>query len=114
MNQSVNKQLLDQRTFKIKKSTQTPKKRSSLREFKAFYEVMDFLTLYEAGYSKLGLEYIIHLDIPKFLLEEYTQQVWHIIQEFEELIGIFGINTVLETNEVQSESNLIVSIYQSK
>lgn len=114
MNESINKQLLDQRTFKIKRSAQTSKRRSSLREFKAFYEAMDFLTLYEAGYNKLGLEYIIHLDIPKFLLDEYTQQVWDVIQEFEELIKIFGLNTMLEANEVQSEFNLIVSIYQSK
>lgn len=105
MNQSINQQLLDKRVFKIKKSAQIPKR--------AFYEAMDFLTLYEAGYSKLGVEYVVHLDIPKFLLDEYTQQVWIIIQEFEELIAIFGANTALKTNEVQSESHLIASIYQS-
>lgn len=114
MSQSINKELLDKRIFKIKKSTKRPKKHLLPREFRAFYEAMDFLTLYEAGYSKLGLEYIIHLDIPKFLLDEYTQQTWNIIQEFEELIKIFGVNTVLETSEIQSEPNLIISIYQSK
>lgn len=114
MNQSIDKELLDKRVFKIKKSTKKSKKHLLPREFRAFYEAMDFLTLYEAGYSKLGLKYIIHLDIPKFLLDEYTQQAWDTIQEFEELIKIFGINTVLETNEVQSEPNLIVSIYQYK
>lgn len=109
------KKLVNERTFFLnaKSSARFFKKQSpNPTGFEAFYQAMDFLVLYEAGYNKLGLKHIIHLGIPQHILDEHTQKVWQIIQEFETLIEIFGVHTLLESSAISSDDTLIVSIYE--
>lgn len=106
--------LIDRRIFKVEKNDKKLDWFTS-KPTNVFYTVMDYLSLYHAGYYKAGTKLAIHLDIPEFLVNDskYMGDTMNIIQEdLKEFIQIFGSDTDLTTSKTASESGLIVTIYK--